>query len=277
MKRSGGFTLIEITMVILGVALIAAGIVATRSIIRTSQIQAAMGEFQMYSSAIKNFKNKYMALPGDFSNATDVWGEVSNGCKIGAATGTKTCNGDGDGVIEFNGTDYEHLAAWRHLGLSHFISQNYSGNTFGGGNCAMDIKAGENAPASRLRGGMWNIGSSVAGTPYTTGGGGDQYIPMNLCTNAVTLQVLWLGGGLQDDDGQAAGCSRSQVPVFTGKEAFEIDQKYDNKRAITGKIRAQYNNTALYQSCEDTTNTTNGKYRTDASGINCSLAFIIDP
>lgn len=277
MKRNTGFTLIEIAMVILGIALIAAGIVATRSIIRTSQIQAALSEAQMYSAAIKNFKSKYMALPGDFAGATEIWGEVSNACKTGAATGTKTCNGDGDGVVEFNGTDYEHIAAWRHLGLSQFVSQNFTGNVITGGACNMDIAGGENVPASRLKGGRWNFGSSVSGTVYSGGASGDQYIPMNVCANTLTLQVLWLGGGLQDDDAQAAGCAGSQVPVLTAAEALEIDEKYDNKRATSGKIRAQYNNTGTYQSCEDLTDIEHGKYRFGATGVNCAIAFVIEP
>jgi len=276
MKRTRGFTLLEITIVLVVVSLIAAGIIAARSIIRTSQIQAIMGEYQAYASAVKNFKSKYRALPGDFAGATAVWGEVSASCKVGAATGTKTCNGDGDGHIEADSTpNYEHIAAWRHLGLSGFINQNFSGNTFSSTTCNIDIRGGDNVPSSKLKASSWNILSSNAGTIYTTGAAGDQYIPMNACKADPTILALWIGGSLQDDDGQSAGCARSQIPVFTAYEAYEIDTKYDDKRAMSGKIRSQYNNTAIYTPCEDTTSTSGG-YRTSASGLNCSLVFLVD-
>ncbi len=277
MKRTHGFTLLEVALVMSVIALIAAGVLAARSIVRTSQIQAVMGEYQMYSSAIKNFKSKYLALPGDFAGATNLWGEVSSNCKIGAATGTKTCNGNGNSLIEFDSTpNYEHIAAWRHLGLSGFISQNFSGNTAGSSTCNIDIKGGENAPASKLKGAVWNVGVNQSGTPYTTGATGDQYFPVNACTGPLNIHALWLGGGLQNDDSQPASCALSQIPTFTGREAYDIDAKFDDKRAGGGKIRTQYNNSSTFTPCYDATSTY-GAYKVDATGINCALVFILQP
>ncbi|MDX2074750.1 MAG: type II secretion system protein [Alphaproteobacteria bacterium] len=275
-KSSQGFTLLEVTMTITVIALVVAGILTTRSIIRTSQIQAVMGEYQNYLSAIKNFKGKYRALPGDFAGATALWGEVSSNCKFGAGTGTKTCNGDGDSLIEFDVSNYEHIEAWRHLALSGFIKQNFTGDVVAGGACNIDIRGGDNVPLSKLKGAMWNLGVDGSGTAYTTGAPGNQYFPINTCTNALHKHALWLGGSLQDDDAQAAGCAHSQIPIFTGEEAYEIDVKFDDKRAGGGKIRNQYNNTATYETCEDSASTSGG-YRVSATGVNCSLVFVIDP
>lgn len=279
MKRNAtgrkGFTLLEMAIVITVVGLLIAAILSARAIIRTSQLQAVMAEYQMYNAAVKSFQAKYHALPGDFSGATTLWGEVSASCKVGAATGTKTCNGDGSGQIDFDNTpNYENIAAWRHLSLSGFITQNFSGNTVSGA-CPFDIKAGANAPASKLKGAMWNIGIDRSGTVYTTGAAGNQYIPMNVCNYSPAIHSLWLGGSLQADAAQPGGCAHSQIPVMTGEEAYELDVKYDDKRARSGKIRHQYNNTATYETCEDTTSTSGG-YRTTANGVNCSLVFLLD-
>lgn len=275
-KKSNGFTLLEVTMVLAIVALIITGILTTRALMRTAQIQAIISQSQEYSSAVKNFKNKFYTLPGDFAGATALWGASTN-CPVGvtAAAGTQTCNGDGDGVIEIDSTNYEHLAAWRHLGLSGFISQNFTGNSFGSTTCNIDIKGGVTSPISKLKGATWNIGANISGTAYTTGLG-DQYFPMNSCNNLPTLHALWLGGSLQDDNALAESCAHSQIPVFTGQEAYELDVKFDDKKAKGGKIRAQYNNAATYQTCENAASASGG-YRTDATGVNCSLVFIIEP
>lgn len=283
-KTSPGFTLLELAIVLVIVALIIAAILSARSLIRSAQIQAVMSEFQMYSGAVKNFKTKFHALPGDFAGATALWGASTN-CPVGAtaATGTQTCNGDGDGMIEFNATpSYEHLGAWRHLALAGFINQNFTGNSFGSSVCAIDIRGGVTSPTSRLKGAVWNIGVNHSGSVYSTGNAGaagdldDQFFPMNACTNPLNMHALWLGGSLQDDNGQAASCAHSQIPVFTGEEAFALDAKFDDNRAATGKVRNQYNNTATYETCENAASA-NGGYRTDATGMNCSLVFLIDP
>ena len=282
MKKIAGFTLVELAIVLTVISLIAGGIIAARSIIRVSQIQAVMGEYQMYAAAIKNFQNKYHALPGDFSTASALWGEVSGGCQYGTGTGTQTCNGDGDGAIEFDAAtpNYEHITAWRHLGLSGLINQNYTGNTASGTiSCAIDIKGNDNVPSSKLKGASWNLGATsyvgvgATSTAYTTGVAGS-YFPMSLATDMPTLHALWLGVSLQNDT--IIDCALSQIPVLTGQEAYEMDMKYDDNVSTSGKIRAQYNNTATYQTCEDLTST-RGAYRTSATGINCALAFILEP
>lgn len=276
MKHHPGFTLIEISIVLVLIALIAAGVMGTRALIRTSQIQSAMSEYQMYYTAIRNFRSKYQALPGDFSAASAQWGEVSASCAVGAGSGTATCNGNGDGLVTFSSTPrYEHLLAWRHLGLSGFIPQNFTGNTTTGGVCNYDLKAGENAPASKIKGGMWKFETGIYGTAYDGSSGGTMAFPMSLALDPLNLQALWLGSSLQDDDTLATSCSHSQIPLLTGNEAFEIDQKFDDGSATTGQIRAQYNNGAVYLPCADASGI--GGYRHDTAGVNCSLAFIIQP
>ena len=281
-QRRDGFSLLEITIVLSIVAMLAATLLAANSLKRSSQMQAVMSEYQLYAAAIKNFRTKYHALPGDFAGAQALWGSAT-ACPVGGTvTGTQTCNGDGDGFIEFDAVpNYEHLGAWRHLGLSGFISQNFTGNTFGSGTCNIDIKPGQTSPASKLEGAVWNVGVNRSGTTYTTSNAGsagdldDMYFPLSAATDMPSVHALWLGGALQDDSGQAASCSHSQIPVFTGSEAFEVDMKFDDAQATSGKIRSQYNNTAAYQTCENASSPKGG-YRTDATGMNCALVFLFE-
>lgn len=268
-----GFTLLEITIVLAVIGLIAAGVLLARSMIRTSQLQATITESQVYATAIKNFKDKYKALPGDFSTATTIWGEVSASCAVGVGTGTTTCNGNGDGNVRYGSGAYENFLAWRHLGLSGFTPQNFTGNTVTGGVCNYDFKAGENVPASRVKGGAWNFETGQYATAYT-GSTGTMYFPISQALDTYSVHALWLGASLQDDT-STDSCSHSQIPLLTGSEAFELDRKYDDGSATTGAIRHQYNNGNVYNPCEDAATT--GGYKKNTPGVNCSLVFIINP
>ncbi len=274
MKNKAGFSLIEVVVVVLVVSLIAAGVVVSQSMVRTSQIQAVMSEYQAYSGAVRNFMSKYRALPGDFAGATALWGEVSGSCTydpggVGAGESTETCNGNGDGYI--NGATYEHITAWRHLGISGFISQNMPGTRFTS-SCDTDVQPGNNIPASKLKGAGWNLeANSYSASSYTGGANGTYtYFPMSTA-DLPTVNSLWLGGSLQDDIDLDLSCARSQIPVLDGEEAYTLDLKNDDGLPATGKIRGQYNDSAAYQTCENGT-----AYRIDSTGINCSLVFILD-
>lgn len=275
-EKQRGFTLLEVTVVLGVITLVIAGIISSRALIRNSQLQAVMSEYQMYAIAIKNFKSKYYALPGDFGGATALWGTGT--CPIGASTGTQTCDGNANGFVAIDG-NYEHIIAWRQLGISGFINQNYTGNTASGSpSCDFDIKEGENAPASKLKGAGWNIGSSTySATTYSRGTPGVNF-PMSASIDPINTHALWFGGNLQYDS-VATTCTRSQIPVLTGSEAYQMDMKYDDQTATSGKMRSQYNNTLdspAYQTCENAASTFGG-YRTDATGVNCALVFILEP
>lgn len=263
----------EMAIVIVVVALIIAAVMSSRTMVHNSQIQSIMGEYQMYASAVKNFKGKYLALPGDYSEATEKWGAIGNSCVPDTTlpTGKQTCNGNGNSLIEV--VEKENLLAWRHLGLSGFIQQNFTGAANASRCGGRDLIPGKNAPASKLVGGVWNLMTAIPGTPYTTGSG-DQFIPMNACSNNLKIVILTIGGGYQDDNGFSDGCAYSQIPMFTPAEMFAIDTKYDNKRATSGKIRVQFNNTAIYQSCEGGSGQTGG-YPTSTDDRICSMAFLV--
>lgn len=275
MKKQDGFTLIEIVMVMAVIALIVGGIIATRSLIRTSQIQSVASEQQQYVQAIQGFKEKYHALPGDFAGATTLWGSATCTNGVGAATSTETCNGNGNGYIDMS-SPYEHIAAWRHLGLSGLNPTNYSGNAISGGSCAMDVRGGENVPQSKLKGALWNLGVNTLGTDYSTGVNAAEFFPINAAIDPVSVHALWLGGGFQDDNATTASCAMSQIPVFSGIEAFEVDSKFDDAAITTGRIRGQFNNLGTYSNCYGGTIAT-GFYNSSTSNLNCALAFIIEP
>lgn len=274
MTKKNGFTLLEIVMVMCAIGLIVGVIIASRSLIRTSQLQSIASEQQQYVQAIRNFQLKYHAMPGDFAGAVAQWGDATCTNAVAAATAKHTCDGNGNGFVDV-ASPYEHIAAWRHLGLSGFNPANFTGNSVSGGNCAMDIRGGENVPRSKLKAAVWHIGANTWGTDYSTGVNATAFFPMSTAIDPTEIHALWLGGSFQDDNGTTASCALSQIPVITGAEAFEMDTKFDDGTATTGKIRGQFNNLSAYENCYGGTSIS-GFYNKDAAGINCAMVFIIE-
>lgn len=111
-----GFTLIELSIVLVIIGLIVGGIVGGQSLIHSSKINGIIKEVNQYKTAIRAFELKYDTLPGDMRNAWDYWG-------LDCGVDSFSCNGDGDSIISAG----EGLGAWHHLSLSKIISGNYRG------------------------------------------------------------------------------------------------------------------------------------------------------
>jgi prepilin-type N-terminal cleavage/methylation domain-containing protein len=135
MKAKKGFTLIELSIVIVIIGLIIAGVVGGQSLVNAAKLRTLIVELREHEVVVNAFKLEYRYLPGDIPNANDYW----PGCNSGA---TETqCNGDGRGIVayfdkDFGGTnatdDAEPFRAWQHLSLAELVPQQYSGVSTGG-------------------------------------------------------------------------------------------------------------------------------------------------
>jgi len=201
--RRHGFTLIELSIVLVIIGLIVGGIVAGKDLVEMARTRKAMGELEAYTTATNAFKLKYNCLPGDCATATS-FGFDSNG------------NGDGQ-VYEF--TQY-----WRQLGQAGFISKVYSGTAtpgsynYGGG--AATYMIGTDIPRSAIKD---FIGVFVR---YARNEPGD-YQQWSMKANIYALSQ----GNMYENEGGI----RSRTDIYP------IDVKYDDGMGGTGRIQGMSN------------------------------------
>jgi len=92
MKKSG-FTLIELSIVLVIIGLFAGGIMVGKDLISAAEIRSQIQQIEKYNAAVNTFKVKYGYLPGDIPDPTaSGFGFVARGIYDG--------EGDGDGIIE---------------------------------------------------------------------------------------------------------------------------------------------------------------------------------
>lgn len=94
-----GFTLIEMSIVLVIIGLIIGGVLVGRDLINAAAVRAQISQIETYQTAVNTFRGKYGYLPGDIPDpVASQYGFQARGQYAG--------EGDGNGVIEgivFNG------------------------------------------------------------------------------------------------------------------------------------------------------------------------------
>lgn len=133
-----GFSLVELSIVLVILGLLTGGILGGQSLIRAAELRSVATDVSKYRSASYAFRDKYFGLPGDFTRATSFWGNATTGTSGGectapesdAGTGTQTCNGDGNGLIGNASTvgqrNSESFRFWQHLANAGLIEGQYA-------------------------------------------------------------------------------------------------------------------------------------------------------
>lgn len=74
-----GFTLVELSIVLVIIGLLVGGILASQSMVSTTKIQKTVRQLQQYEVAVTNFRTKYKQLPGDADVFTGPSGALNSG------------------------------------------------------------------------------------------------------------------------------------------------------------------------------------------------------
>jgi len=108
---NSGFTLVEVSIVIVIVGLLVTSVFAGNALIKSAQLQNVIKEIRENDTAIKQFKEKFKYYPGDLPNATSYWPSATNG--------------NGNWAIQTPAT--EALYVWQDLVFAGLIQGSYSG------------------------------------------------------------------------------------------------------------------------------------------------------
>ncbi len=273
---TAGFTLIEMSIVLVIIGLIVGGVLVGQSLINAAAVRAQISQIEKYNTAVNTFRGKYNALPGDMNAATaSQFGFV-------ARTGTEG-RGDGNGIIEgFNAftltaygwnADGEPLLFWEDLSSNQFID-----GTF---NTATDIPPVGNIlaaqvpfflPAAKINSGAYVYVFSVCHlSACSIGNPGVNYFGL---TAVGGLNSAYLSTG----------------PVLSVAQAYKIDTKVDDGMPEAGNVQAFYpggNDTtgnggsgwapsaasASGSTCFDTTSNQYSMTQNGGAGVNCNLSF----
>jgi prepilin-type N-terminal cleavage/methylation domain-containing protein len=218
-----GFSLIELSIVLVILGLLTGGILAGQSLIRAAELRAVNAEYQRYTTAVGAFRDKYFALPGDMATATKFWGTASAcpGTSATPSTGAATCDGDGNGLIRPDqaANSNEIFRAWQHMANAGLIEGNYSGVA---NSSSMATSPGSrlnwNIPASKLSNAGWSIYAFTApmvisDPTYFEGSYGNFFF------------FGGVSGNVAFD------------PILKPEEAWNIDKKFDDGRPSYGSVR----------------------------------------
>lgn len=213
--RESGFTLIELSIVLVLIGLIIGGVLKGQELIRSTRLKMTVTQWDAVKAATNSFQDRFEALPGDYSDAATmvhvsaVAGDGSGVVGIGAAADAFAApSGGGEWA---NGTG-EARSFWGHLFLARLLS-------------GVERNAGTDS---------YRLPSKVANGTFDiiSGSFGGQ-------------QAHWLRL-------QQGSSGTPAVNLLSGRDSAEIDRKYDDGNPATGSVQG---NGVTGTSCRDTAGT----------------------
>lgn len=262
--RRGGFSLVELSIVLVILGLLTGGILAGQSLVRASQLRAVTTEYQNYISAVRSFQGKYLKIPGDMNNATTFWGDDAAACPDAAvADGTPgTCNGNADGSLDgaaAASVTGEDAQFWKQLALAGMIEGSYSGLAGAGSASGQHCAVGTDCPTSRF---ARNAGWGARGGGVSSGNA--QQYALDYGRNYLVF----------------GGAHSTALPVnkiMTPTEAWGIDTKLDDGKPARGFVIARYWNDDCGTPEDGVTflsTNLDARYKLEADTNNCLLFFV---
>lgn len=234
-----GFSLVELSIVLVILGLLTGGILAGQSLIRASEMRALTSQITRYQTAVYTFRDKYQGMPGDLTTAERFWGTDPDGCPTHAlwqTTKTQTCNGNGSGTIN---TNPEKFRFWQQLAAAGLIEGSYSGVTGpdNAGSCnAQDHEPGYNVPAGKAGNTAFGVHSPNNGNYITPG-----------------LTTYWFEGDYTNSlvlGGTYTACEPINI-AFTPEETWNVDMKLDDGKPGMGRIMVRSNGASGHPNCTD--------------------------
>jgi prepilin-type N-terminal cleavage/methylation domain-containing protein len=218
MHKDQGFTLIELSIVLVIIGLIVGGVLVGQDLIKAAEVRATIGQVEKYNAAVNTFRTKYNGIPGDLTAAT------ASAFGLFTFSAPAVGLGDGNGLIEGGAALStlglgEPLAFWRHLSDASLIDGAFGSS----GNSAIVAASGATTGA------VTAVNSSLPGAKL---GRGNVFI--TYAVSGVNYYQL-----ISVSQIATSGTYSFNAASVTPVEAFNIDSKLDDGAPNTGIVRAR--------------------------------------
>ena len=271
-QKKAGFTLLELSIVLVIIGLIIGGILVGQDLIRAAEVRSTVAQVEKYNSAVNTFRTKFDGMPGDITQTAAGYFSLFQ-----LSSATTTGQGDGNGLIEGGGAGLtvpqgETLVFWRHLSDTSLVD----GALGISGNSQIVASTGlvtgtvttipQSLPASKLGGLTSFIVYAAGGQNYF------QLMPISSITTAPAYTYSTTG--------------------VTPIQAFNMDTKLDDGQPNTGIVIARdtgsvngvngipssatsstANTCIIGTTATDTTATYNRSLITGGTDTSCSVRF----
>lgn len=258
-SKTQGFSLVELSVVLVILGIVVGGILSGKTLIRAAELRAISTELQHYESAAHQFQQLYETLPGDLTNATEFWGDNITHCSdVTVDDGSPgTCNGNSSERLDWGSAaseEGEFFLFWNHLALAGFIEGTYTGIA-GSGSSVHGI-VDENIPRSKYPNGAWAV---MYQNPSYAGSGEEFALDFSNHFVFGVEGAWWLPNN----------------PILSPDDAWKIDKKIDDGLPAKGRMIARYYTTcaALADGSTPTRTSFNAVYNVDNTDIGCALMF----
>ncbi|MBY0354182.1 MAG: prepilin-type N-terminal cleavage/methylation domain-containing protein [Rickettsiales bacterium] len=205
-----GFTLIELSIVLVIIGLIAGGILVGQDMIKGAEIRSTVKQVEQINAAMNTFRDKYRFLPGDItSTAAAQFGFAARTGAVGRGDGNSYIEGGAAAATALNS---ETVLVWRDLNLVGLLDGSFTVGADAAAAPANPDAVKTFLPEAKLgRGNVITVYSATGNNFYQIGG-------IESASATPGLPVL--------------------RPSMTPQEAFNLDQKLDDGRPTTGSSRA---------------------------------------
>lgn len=253
------FSLVELSIVLVILGLLVGGVLAGQSLIRAAELRSVSTEYSRWVTATQTFRDKYFALPGDMPNATAFWGAANPSpatCRSTQSIGQPTCNGDGNGALNFSSVVQEYYRFWQHLANANLIEgQYYGSNTSAAGILTPDTNI---APSSKWPRNIWTA-FNYNGSPPRNDLFNIEYGNMLALSIPVSIPADNVIGGI------------GGVQNMNAADAWNVDLKIDDGMPARGSVVSKFSSCTTALNANDLNSTY--AYRALPLGDYCFLLF----
>lgn len=194
-----GFTLVELSIVLVIVGLLTGGILGGQALIRASELRSQLKDFDTIGTAHHAFHDKYNCVAGD--------------CRDVASYFPAIANGNGDGRVEV------WPGAGTNEGGTYFLTLEAAG-------LINAQRAANSSSAPEYRGSRLNNGNDYLYINFMDRYPGGGYTPLDRLGSG----VAWINFASNSNSPWANG------PSMVPKDAWNFDTKIDDGQALTGNL-----------------------------------------